>query len=332
VSRLGVAVVGLGVGEAHARAYLETGRCDIVQLYDVDAARAERLAAELGVGAVARRYDDVLTDPSVQVISIASPDDAHFAQALAAIEAGKHVFVEKPLCRSLDELRALRAALETNPDLHLASNLVLRGAPLWEWVRSRLEECAFGDIYAFDGDYLYGRLHKITDGWRKDVDDYSVMLGGGIHLVDLMLWLTRERPTAVTAVGNRISTEGTAFRYDDFVAATFEFPSGLVGRISANFGSVQSHQHVVRLFGTAATFIYDDRGARLHESRDPSAVAAAVEQAALPEGKGVLVAPFVDAVLGKPAAEPEHEFALIAACVAADTALARGERVDISYG
>ena len=44
-------------------------------------------------------------------------------------------------------------------------------------------------------DYLYGRLQKITDDWRSRVADYSVMLGGGVHMVDLMLWLTGQRPT-----------------------------------------------------------------------------------------------------------------------------------------
>src|SRR5260370_1283713 len=82
-------------------------------------------------------------------------------------------------------------------------------------------------------------------------------------LVDLMLWTPGERPVRVSAVGNGISTEGTAFRQLDFVAAQFEFASGLVGRIPANFGSVQPHRHVVRAFGTEASFVSDDRGARL---------------------------------------------------------------------
>src|SRR5262249_60336434 len=134
----------------------------------------------------------------------------------------------------------------------------------------------------FAGDYRYGRVHKITEGWRRDVEDYSVLLGGGVHLVDLMLWLTGERPARVTAAGNRIATEGTAFRYLDFAAATYEFRSGLVGRITANFGCVHRHQHVVRLFGTLATALVDDEGPRLHTSRDPSVPARRLDLAPVP--------------------------------------------------
>jgi predicted dehydrogenase len=332
VSGLGVAVVGLGVGEAHARAYLASG-CDLRVLYDPDMERAQRLAAELGAGRVAPAYEDLLADPEVAVVSLASPDDAHFGQALAALRAGKHVFVEKPLCRSLDELVALQEARLAHPSLHLGSNLVLRAAPLYRWVREQVAAGALGSVYAFDGDYLYGRLHKITHGWRRDVEAYSVLLGGGIHLVDLMLRITGQRPHSVTAVGNRISTQGTAFQYADYVAATYEFESGLVGRISANFGCVQPHQHVVRVFGTEATVTYDDQGPRLHESRDPSRAPARLDLAALPPDKGVLIPGFIEAILegADPIPEVEHEFALIAACAAADRALEERRRVDIEY-
>src|SRR5205807_9291260 len=120
-----------------------------------------------------------------------------------------------------------------------------------------------------DLDYLYGRLQKITEGWRKNIENYSVIEGGGVHLIDLMLWLTGERPSFVWAAGNRISTKDTAFRYGDYAAATLQSPSGLVARITANFGCVHPHQHTMRIFGTKETFVYDDAGPRLRSNRDP---------------------------------------------------------------
>jgi predicted dehydrogenase len=194
----------------------------------------------------------------------------------------------------------------------------------------------FGEVYAFDGDYLYGRLEKITDGWRSGVDDYSVMLGGGVHLVDLMLWITGQRPSSVTAVGNRVCTRDSAFRYNDFSAATFTFPGGpvgLVGRITANFGSVHRHHHVVRVFGTKATFIYDDAGARVHRSSDPNEIAERLTQPPLPGSKGALIPALVDAIRAgiDSAAKAQHDFDVISACLAADAAMGDGERKDIEY-
>jgi predicted dehydrogenase len=327
---IGAAVVGLGVGEAHARAYVADPRAELRWVYDLERERAERVAAELGAR-VAGSLDEILADDDVAAVSIASFDDAHFAQALAALRAGRHVLVEKPLCRSVDEARELKSAWELAGRPVLASNLVLRAAPLYVWLRAQMDAGALGTPYAIDGDYLYGRLSKITDGWRAVVDEYSVMLGGGVHLVDLMLWLTGQRPVRVSASGNRISTEGTAFRYADFAAATFEFASGLVGRITANFGSVHPHQHVVRVFGTDATFIHDDAGARLHVSRDPDERARQLEEAAEPDSKGALVSELLRAVEAGDRAAGQHELDVICACAAADRALAGGSIVEVEY-
>ena len=160
-----------------------------------------------------------------------------------------------------------------------------------------------------------------------------MLLGGGIHLVDLMLWLTGERPTRVAAAGNRISTEGTAFRYHDLVAATYEFSSGLVGRVTANFGSVIPHRHVVRMFGTEATLVSDDAGARLYRSRDPQTEPEHLELAAVPASKAELIPDFVGRVIAGDAdgQRVRHELDVISACIAGDRALATGGSIDIEY-
>ena len=332
-AHLGIAVIGLGVGEEHAKAYLTTGRCQLRWLYDLDAAKSLQGISRMGAGSSAAGLEDILRDPDVDVVSVASYDDAHFEQVMALLEAGKHVFVEKPLCRSLDELRAIKRTWLAHGTPHLASNLVLRTAPVYEWLRHAIEAGEFGQLYAFDGDYLYGRMQKITHGWRKDVEHYSVMQGGGVHLVDLMLWLTGQKPTTVTATGNRVCTSGTAFRYLDYVSATFQFPSGLIGRISANFGCVHRHQHVVRAFGTLGTFIADDAGPRRWTSRDPTTGATSFSLPMLPPSKGQLIPSFIEAIVSgvEPCPAAQREFDLMSVCLAADRALANAAPTTIDY-
>ena len=330
---LSAAVVGLGVGEQHARALAAHSGVRLAALCDLDPRLAERLAATLGretAIAVAPEFDAIVADPAIDLVVLASYDDHHAQQVLDALRAGKHVFCEKPLCRTPDEARAIVGARAAS---HLACNLILRAAPLYLWLRDAIRAGELGEIYAFDGDYLYGRLHKITDGWRSAVDDYSVFQGGAIHLVDLMVWLLGERPLRVAAVGNRVVTAATAFRYRDFVAATYELPSGAIGRVTANFGCVHKHQHVVRVFGTRATFVHDDAGARLHLARDPGQPPRAIDRAATAANKGDLVPRFVDAVLAgiDPAPTARHEIDVMIACIAADTALASAQPLSIEY-
>jgi predicted dehydrogenase len=215
----------------------------------------------------------------------------------------------------------------------LSSNLILRAAPVYQWLKQKLQSGELGAPYAFDGEYLYGRLEKITHGWRNAVPDYSVMQGGGIHLVDLLLWMTGERPISAFAVGNQICTRQTAFRFPDYVAATLRFASGFIGRIAANFGCVHRHQHVVRVFGASGTFMYDDVGPRLHLTRDPAATAAPVALSPLPMSKGALIAPFVAAILADENLDTHTQelFDVISICAACDESLRTRSEVEVAY-
>lgn len=283
---------------------------------------------------MAASLEEILQDSAVHVVSIASYDNAHGAEVKRALEAGKHVFVEKPLCRTVEELRAIKAAWsQYRGRVKLSSNLVLRAAPIYQWLKQRVEAGEFGNLYAFDGEYLYGRLSKITEGWRKNVSNYSVMLGGGVHLIDLMVWLTGQRPSSVYASGNRICTRDTAFAHKDYVTAILDFPSGLVGRITANFGCVHPHQHVVGIFGTGATFLLDDAGPRCYESRDPAIGAKAVNLSPLPSSKGALIPRFISAIVNNQNLDEQTQeiFGVISIGLACDQALGLKKVEEVHY-
>lgn len=332
MGRLRVGIIGLGVGEQHISGYLKTGECEVI-LCDLSAEKLSRARRKYPGVHVSRDANELLADQDVDVVSIASYDDAHADQVVRALNAGKHVFVEKPLCQSREQLRAIKQAwLRHGGKVKLDCNLVLRAAPVYVWLKEKLAEGFFGEPFAFDGDYLYGRLHKITEGWRKDVENYSVMAGGGVHMLDLLLWVIGQRPASVTAVGNRICSRETAFRYHDYVAATLECSSGLVARITANFGCVHRHQHAVRLFGTEASFVLDDAGARCYRQRDPSA-AMPVPLPSLPASKGDLVGPFVEAIRQDRdwSAQTLSHFDVLSTCLACDLSLKTGSPQEVCF-
>jgi predicted dehydrogenase len=334
VEKLGVAVVGLGVGARHARAFGNHPACRMRYLLDLDISLANSLASEFSDCTVARTYSEIIESRDVDVVVIASYDDTHYAQVMDALLAGKHVFVEKPLCQTYKELQNIKKVWFAAPKpVILRSNLVLRSAPYYQWLKNTINEGRLGKIYAIDGDYLYGRVHKITEGWRSGVEEYSVMEGGGVHLIDMVIWITGQRPVSVTASGNRICTEGTSFRYHDYVAASFEFESGLIARVTANFGCVHRHHHVLRVFGTKATALYDDAGPRLHTSRDPEMPVESIKLPALPLDKSDLIPRFVDAILSNHNDQNETQsfFDGISISVAASRALMTGRKERIKY-
>ena len=320
-------VIGLGVGEQHAKAWARCRGARLVGVCDRDEKKTLRVSRELKTGTF-RNLQEIMKDPAVDAVSIATFDGEHARQVVDALLAGKHVFVEKPLCRDDKELKKIRKAWSDKKPA-LMANLVLRAAPLYRRIQKMIVAGEFGKIYAMDGDYLYGRVHKITNGWRSKDKGYSVMAGGGVHLLDLILGFAGETPNWVTATGNRICTNGTRFRRKDFVSATFEFPSGLVARITANFGCVHKHQHTIRIFGTRGTVIVDDLGARWHRSRRPESRPTTLLWKRLPASKGELVSDFVSLIRGGTTARrraAEREFSLATAVIVGDRALKTGQK------
>jgi len=323
-------VIGLGVGEQHALAYQSDFRCSLVGLCDSDAAKRMEVGGRFPSVRMFDSWHALRDGGEVDVVSIASFDSDHAPQILEALASGMHVFVEKPLCQTFAELAQIRKALQVSGK-SLYSNLVLREAPAFVWLREAIAEGRLGRVFAFDGDYLYGRLHKITSGWRSEIPIYSVIQGGGVHLIDLMQWCLGEIPSEVQAVGNKVCSMDTNFRFPDFAAATFSFPSGIIGRITANFGCVHRHQHVVRVFGTDGTFISDQLGPRFITSRDGQ-MSMLGHLPCLPPGKGVMIPHFLDAILASSAsAETQSHLTAMSLCLAADEALQTGTRIKIQH-
>lgn len=325
-------VSGLGVGEQHAKTYLNDLRCALVAFFDTDRSKLAEVGARFAGVELFDSWDRLVKNADIDILSVASPEDAHCRQVVAALHNGWHVFAEKPLCQTREELDSIRSAAQHSGKC-VFTNLVLRATPAFIELKRMIAAGELGDIYAFDGDYLYGRLWKITGGWRGSLPFYSVMQGGGVHLIDLMHWCLGEKPLSVQTHGNQICTKNTNFRYPDMQAATFQFASGVIGRVTANFGCVLRHQHFVRVFGTKGTFISDESGARLVLKRDGE-TRLLKNFASLPSSKGALLLEFLEMLEKKPTECQnviDSHFATMIMCISSDEALASGNVIRINY-
>ncbi|MCB9721109.1 MAG: Gfo/Idh/MocA family oxidoreductase [Candidatus Omnitrophica bacterium] len=266
---LKVGVIGLGVGQAHVEAYDRHPQVNIFALCDLaEEKRAWALESYPEAGFTSSA-EEILTDPRIDVVSICSYDDIHYEQIMLALEHNKHVFVEKPLCLKSEHARDIRRALDEKPHLKISSNLILRKCPRFIALREKILAGDFGELFCIEGDYNYGRLWKVTEGWRGQLEFYSIVLGGGVHIIDLFLWLTGSRVKEVTAYGNQIASRGTQFRYPDLVSAILQFENGMTGKLTVNYGCMQPHFHNLMIYGTGATYVNDLEYGRLYTSRDP---------------------------------------------------------------
>jgi predicted dehydrogenase len=328
-----VGIIGLGVGERHIAGYEADPRCRVAVLCDSDPTKLADVGARHPRRQMTTNAAEVLADSDIDIVSIASYDNEHCEQVLAAIAAGKHIFVEKPLCLTDAEFDSIASALARHPGIRMSSNLILRRTPRFVELRRRIQAGAMGRLYYLEGDYDYGRVHKIRTGWRAKIPFYSVVHGGGIHMIDLLLWLSGGRVKEVFAYGNAIAAEGTEFRHKDLVVALLQFNDGTAAKITANFPCMAPHHHRLSVFGTETTFEQSHIGAAYFHSRDPAAAPEPVTDAYPGAAKGDMLPSFVSHVLEGTAPEIGKKDVLdvMAVSLAIERSLGSGRPEQVRY-
>ena len=257
---LGVAVIGLGVGRAHVSSFRGSPGVEVRVICDIDGERSRAAHSLVPDATISESWYDAVMSPSVDIVVVATPDYLHAEIIECALGAGKHVFAEKPICITSSELGRISKALSMKPECKFSANMVLRANPILIDLYRSIRSSELGVISHFEASYLYGRFHKVTAGWRGQPPRYSAMLGGGIHMIDLCLWLSGERPTSVYGVGNSAASESLGSPIDDFELAVLRFSRDFTVVVSATMASSVPHSHVLSVHGTKKTFVLGPLG------------------------------------------------------------------------
>ena len=290
----------------------------------------------------------MLCDPSIDVISIASYDNFHYDQIILGIENDKHLFVEKPICYFEEEAKHIYKMLKAKPKLKFSSNLILRKYERFIDLRQKIRSDELGELSFISGAYNYGRLKKITEGWRSKMNFYSGVISGGIHIIDLMLWLTNQKITEVFSYGNNIQSKNSDFKYDDMIVATMKFSSGMVGSLNVNLGCVHPHFHSLELYGTHASFINDFNYAKFYNSRDSKNIndnmllnpnvadyngLTKLNTSYSVPNKGIHLNDFINSILSgeSPAVSSQEIFDALSICFAIEKSINQSKAVRVNY-
>lgn len=309
-------VVGLGIGEQHVIGYDAIDGVSVTDICDVDPAKLREVGARNDVPGLHTDYRRVTENPDIDVVSIASPDDRHAEQAISALNHGKHVMVEKPVALTRgDAERVLRAQQDSRK--LITSNLILRRSPRFRQLKAWIDAGDLGDIVAIEGDYIHRVLWRMTEGWRGRMPFDCVTYFGGIHMIDLMRWLTGQEVTQVTGMGNDFQTKGSRYRYDDVIVNLLRFDGGAIGRSMSNLGAMRPRLHALSVYGTRKTFVNDTPHAKLFDGDQPDNWRA-VETPYPAVGKGDLLPDFISAIRGgrDPLVTPVDVFRTMDVCFA----------------
>jgi len=198
-----VGVIGVGfIGPAHMEGIRRLG-FDVVAIAEVTQELAEQAAERLLVAKAYGHWEDLISDPDIDVVHIASPNFLHYKHAKAALEAGKHVVCEKPLAMTTEESGEL-VRIAKEKQLVNAVNFNIRFYPLVHEAKARIENGELGDsIYIIQGSYLQDWLLLDTDwNWRLEPEfggDLRAVADIGSHWMDLVTFITGTRIKSVFA-------------------------------------------------------------------------------------------------------------------------------------
>jgi predicted dehydrogenase len=210
--RIGVA--GLGYwGPNLARNFAGLPNAELTWLCDGSDAALTRVAANFPGVRTASSLDDLLADPTLDAVALATPVPTHADLAVRVLEAGKHCFVEKPLAQSVADAERAVAAADASGKLLMVGHL-LEYHPGVTKLRELAESGELGDLY-----YIYG--NRLNLGKLRA--DENALWSLGAHDVSVVLALVGEEPVEVVAHGESYVRQGV----EDVVFAFLRFPSGL---------------------------------------------------------------------------------------------------------
>jgi predicted dehydrogenase len=203
--KIGIGVLGLGArGIYLAKAFHQDPRAQIVAVCDLNAARCDLARRQIGDESIAGYTDSqaMLADPRVQAVVVATNDRMHGRNGLEVIQAGKHLFLEKPMAQTIEECDAMIAAWQGSGTVFLIG-LELRYCSLTVTMKEILDRGDIGQVktaYAVDNVSVGGQYYYHDARRRKDYIR-SLMLEKGTHTLDLMNWFIGGQPVRVFAEG-----------------------------------------------------------------------------------------------------------------------------------
>jgi predicted dehydrogenase len=239
-----VGIVGLGYwGPNLLRVLAEMPGIDVRWICDQDGERLDRFARRYPAMQPTQEFGDVIDDPAVDAVIIATPVFTHFELASRSLRAGKHTFVEKPLAASVEEADTLLEIADERDCRLMCGHTFLYSPPV-RAVKKLLDTGELGDIHFISSSRVNLGLHQpdVSVVWDLAPHDFSILL----------YWLD-ELPTSVGAVGRDSVIQGLP----DVAFVNLGFPSGIIANMELSWLAPSKLRRTV-IVGSEKMVVYDD--------------------------------------------------------------------------
>jgi len=324
-----VRVASIGMGwwsDVLADAIKRSDQIEIVACYTRSEEKRAAFARKYGCAPVAS-YEAVLADPKVEAIINTTPNDVHLETTRAAAQAGKHVFLDKPIANTVRDGRAITEACR-KAGVVLALGYQRRRETHFRWIKQQIEQGLFGTLVNAEANISRDRLGKIDlSSWRYQAAGMpgGVMLQIGIHYADVLEYLMGP----IKAVRGQFAQLVLPGDNPDVASLILEHESGALSTLNASYASA-SEYYLMNIYGKNATAYYDlHNGLRLLKrgESNPAPVASAANDTFVEE-----LEEFAAAVRGngKPEVGGDYATTSLAVVRAGIMSAREGRRVEVA--
>jgi len=217
MDRLRIGVIGLGwFGKIHCDTIVGIPNLELAALCTRTPDRLAELAQKFNVGKTYRDYREMIADPEIDAVSIVTMWDQHTEPAIAALDAGKHVFLEKPMASTVADCRKIIAAAKRSKGI-LQIGHICRFNPRYRMAKQAIDAGRIGKIVAMSS------RRNIPAAWTPEIlNKIGPIVGDAIHDTDLMLWFTGDR--IVSTYAQTVDVRG--LKHPDIGQTIYRFAGG----------------------------------------------------------------------------------------------------------
>ena len=254
VEPLRVASLGMGWwSDVLADAINRSGKLKITACYSRSEEKRAAFAAKYGCRAVPS-YEAILADKDIEAVINTTPNGVHLETTRAAADAGKHVFLDKPIANTVSDGRRITEICR-NAGVVLALGYQRRRESQFRWIKRQIDEGLFGKLVNAEANISRDRLGKIDLGsWRYQAAGMpgGVMLQIGIHYTDVLEYLIGP----VKAVSGQFARLVLPGDNPDVASLVLEHENGALSTLNASYASA-SEYYLMNIYGKEATAYYD---------------------------------------------------------------------------
>ncbi|OHB56289.1 MAG: hypothetical protein A2Y12_02545 [Planctomycetes bacterium GWF2_42_9] len=271
MNKIKIGFVGAGwMGSVQMQRIRERNDAEIVALHEKNAARGKDVLNNLGLAEnlFVDDYKTICNNPNIDAVWLASPNSFHAPQAIAAMQAGKHIFCEKPAATKFEDFCKEIELEYANSHIITFVDYILYFDSMEQRLREMINDGVFGTITQIQVNYRHPINITGDKVWKLDKNVMGDAIGMGInHAISVMVHAMESQAKPISVYATSLKSQVRNFEADPIYNILIKFDNGATGFCFGNIDQGNGYDAHHNIFGTEGCFVFDSQTDRTHKVR-----------------------------------------------------------------